>query len=183
MKYSRSFHQITVLAWFPNIDFYLVCEIFPLLFPISFTISSLFNFCNLKLYFFTIFLFIRIPVVLLSKSTLTVMPSCVSTFSILIFYYTFLNILNILLISLWLSSSFAALFGTPVHMLLCCVFASMGHATSSQFHYDFFCPVLYSEHRIFLLFCSIILPPIVSLLLYSIHCTLIISLLLASFSL
>jgi len=95
----------------------------------------------------------NIPVAPLSKGALTVMPSCVSTFSIPMLSHTSLNILNVLLTSLWLSSSFSAPFGTPVHVPLCCAFASMDYATSPQFHHCFFCSVLYSGHRIFLLSC------------------------------
>ena len=42
------------------------------------------------------------------------------------FNCTSLNILNILLTSLCLSSSYTVLFGTPVHVPPCCTFLSMG---------------------------------------------------------
>jgi len=53
------------------------------------------------------------------------MPSYISTFSIPMFSYTSLNILNILLMFLWLFFSFATSFGTSVCILLCYAFPFM----------------------------------------------------------
>ena len=61
------------------------------------------------------------------------MPSCISNFSTPIFNHTSLNILNVLLMSLWLPPAFAALSGSSDHVLLYRVFASLGCATSSSF--------------------------------------------------
>ena len=144
------------------------------------TTTSLSNFYSPNLYLATIFLSINILVVPLSKSTLTVISSCISVFSIPIFNYISLNILNVLLMSLWITFSFTALFGTPVYAPLCYTFPSIGYAATSQFHHSFFFPVLYSGHRISPLSYSNTLSPIVSFLPYFIHYTLIISPLLAS---
>ena len=156
-----------------------------LLFVLStfFTVTGLSSFCSLNPCFAAIFLSINIPITPLSKSALTVMPLCISTFSTLIFNYTSLNILNILLMSLWLTSSIAALLGISVHVPSCSTFPSIGCATTPQFHYGFFFSVLHSGHRIPLLFHSNTFPPIVSFLPYFIYCTLIISPLFASSSL
>ena len=119
----------------------------------------------------------------LSKSAFTVMPLCISIFSTPIFNHTSFSILNVLLTFLCLSFSFTVLFGTSVCVLLYCVFLSVGCTTTLQFHYGFFFPVLYSRHRISFLSHSSTLSFIVSLFLHFIHCTLVISPLLASFSL
>ena len=89
----------------------------PLLFvpSIFLTITGLSSFYSLNPYFAAIFLSIKISVVLLSRSTFTVMLLCISTFSTSIFNYTSLSILNVLLISLCLSSPFTVLFRTPVY--------------------------------------------------------------------
>jgi len=52
---------------------------------------------------------------------------------------------------------------------------SMGHATTLQFYHSFFFSVLHSGYTISLFFCSNTFSPIVSLLLYFIHYTLVIS--------
>ena len=114
---------------------------------------------------------------LLSKSTFTVTPLCMSTFFTPIFSHTSLNILNILLIFLYLSSSFAMLLRTSVYVPLYCMFSSIGYAAIPQFHHSFFFPVLHSGHKIFFLSCSSTLLPIASFLPHSTHCTLVISLL------
>ena len=139
------------------------------------TITGLSNFCNLNLCFAIIFLFINISVMPLSKSAFTITPSYVSTFSTPMFSHTFLNILNILLTSLYLFSFFAMLLGTSVHIPLYCTFLSIGHAATSQFYHSFFFSILYSGHKISLLSCSNTFPPIASFLPHSIYCTLVIS--------
>jgi len=156
----------------------------PLLFvPSTFlTVTSLSSFYSLNPCLAIIFLFINIPIALLSKSALTVMPLYVSTFSTLIFNHTSLSILNVLLISLWLASSFAVLFGISVYTLPCCSFSSIGCTATPQFHHGFFFPVLHSGHRISLFSHSNTLFPITSFL-YFIYCTLVISPLFSSFSL
>ena len=111
------------------------------------------------------------------------MPSCVFNFFILMFSYTSLNILNILLISLCLSSFCTALFRTPIHVPSCCAFPSIECTTTPQFHYSFFFSVLHSGHKISLLSHSSTLSSIAFFLPYFIHCTLVISPLLASSSL
>jgi len=157
----------------------------PLLFVLSIflTVTGLSSFYSLNLCFAIIFLSINISTTPLSKSALTVIPLYISTFLTPIFNYTSLNILNILLISLWLASSIAVLFGISVYMLPYCAFPSMGHTTTSQFHYGFFFPILHSRHRIFLLSYSNTFFPIMSFLSHFIHCTLVISSLFASSSL
>jgi len=70
----------------------------------------------------------------LSKSALTITPSCVSIFSTPIFNYTSLSILKVLLTSLWLPLSFAVLSGSPAHMPSCCAFPSKRHATFLLLH-------------------------------------------------
>jgi len=59
------------------------------------------------------------------------------TFSTLIFIYTSLSILNVLLMFLWLPPSFAVLSSSPDHTPLCCTFASLGHTASSIHLYYF----------------------------------------------
>ena len=147
------------------------------------TITGLSSFCSLNPCLATIFLSINIPITPLSKSTLTVTPLCISTFSTPIFNYTFLNILNVLLISLWSIFSVAVLLGISIHMPSYCTFPSIGYITTPQFHHGFFFSVLHSRHRISLFFYSNTFPSIVSFLPYFIHCTLAISPLFASFSL
>jgi len=162
------------------------CVIAPILLfvpSIFLTTTGLSNFYSLNLYLAVIFLSINIPVVLLSKSTFTVTPSCVSIFSTLMFSYTSFNILNILLKTLCSSLSLAIPFRLSVHMLLCCTFASVGHTITPQFYHSLFLPTLHSGHKISLLSCSNTFLIIVSLLLYFTHSTLIISSLLASSSL
>lgn len=150
---------------------------FPLLFLVLFmffTISSLSSFCNLKLCFSVVFLSINIPIAPISKNALTVMFSYISTFFIPILSHISLNILNVLLTSLQLFSFFTMLFGAPTYILLYYIFTSMGYTTFPQFHYGFFCSILYSRHRIFFLFYSITFSPIASLLSHSMHCILVI---------
>ena len=114
----------------------------------------------------------NIPIMLLSKSTFTVIPSCIPIFSTPMFSYTSLNILNVLLVSLCLSSPFAVFFGISVHVLFYCAFSSIESATTFQFYYSFFLSVLHSGHKISLFSCSNILFSIASFLPYSTHCTL-----------
>ena len=110
---------------------------------------------------------------LLSKSTFTIIPSCVSTFSTLIFSYTFLSILNVHLTSLCLPPSLVVPFGTSIHVLLCYAFPCSGCTTILQFYHGCFLLVLYSGHQIFLLSSSDIFPPtIVSFFPYFVHLTL-----------
>ena len=116
------------------------------------TTTGFFNFCNLNPFLAAIFLSINIPVVLLSKSIFTIMLLCIFTFFTLMFSYTFLNILNILLMFFYLFFSCTILFGTPVCVPPCYAFPSIGYATTLQFHCGFFFPVLYSGHRILLFF-------------------------------
>ena len=126
------------------------------------TVTGFSSFYSLNSCFAAIFLSINISIALLFKSALTVMPSCVFTFSTPIFNYTSLNILNILLMFFWLTFSFAVLLGISICVLLCCTFSSIGHTATLQFHYGFFFLVPYSGHKIFLLSCSNILSFIVS---------------------
>ena len=102
----------------------------PLLFvPSTFlTVISLFSFYSLNSCFAAILLSMNIPVAPLSKSAFTITPLCVSIFSIPIFNHTSLSILKVLLTSFWLSFSFAVLSDSLGHALLCCAFASLGHA-------------------------------------------------------
>jgi len=93
------------------------------------TCTSFFNFYSLNPYLAAIFLFMNIPVMLLSKSTFTIIPSWMFTFSIPIFNYTSFNILNILLTSLCLPFSFAVLFEGSLYMLSGCIFLCVGHIT------------------------------------------------------
>ena len=81
-----------------------------------------------------------------------------------------LNILNILFTSLSPPPFLAVPFGALIHVLLCCTFAIIGYATTSQFHHGFFFPVLYSGHKIFLF--SIFLPLIMLFLPHLTHSTL-----------
>ena len=129
------------------------------------------------------FLFINILVVPLSKSTFTVMPLCIFTFSTPIFSHTSLNILNILLKSLCPLPSLAVHFGTSVYMSSFCAFPSMEHAASLQFYPSLFLPTLHSRYKILLLSYSDTFFTIVSFLPHSIYCTLVIYSLLASPSL
>ena len=100
-----------------------------LLVPLTFlTIIGLSNFYSLNLYFAAIFQSINIPVALLSRSTFTVTPLCISTFSIPISIYTSLSILNVLLTSLTVPSA---------HTSLCCAFSFVRHTTSSFFLFCF----------------------------------------------
>ena len=115
------------------------------------TVTGLSSFCSLNLYFATIFLCMNISVALLSRSTFIVMPLYISTFSIPIFNYTSLNILNILLIFLCLSSSFSVLFGASFLVPLCCTSPFLEYAATLQSHYSYFFPVPYSGHKIFFL--------------------------------
>ena len=101
--------------------------------------------------------------------------------STLIFNHISFNILNILLIALWLTFFFAMLLGISICVLLCCTFLSMGYATTLQFYHSFFFSVLYSGYTISLFFCSNTFSSIISLLLYFIHYTLVISFLFTSF--
>jgi len=118
------------------------------------TITGFSSFYSLNLCFVTIFLSINISIILLPKSTLTIMPLCVFTFSTPIFNYTSLNILNILLTFFWLIFSFAVLFGISVYVLLYCTFPSIEYTATSQFYCSFFFLVLHSRYRIFLFSCS-----------------------------
>ena len=81
------------------------------------TCTGLFNFCSQNLYLAAIFLSMNIPIIPLSKSTFTITPLWVSTFSIPIFNHTSFNILNVFLTSLCLPSSLAVLFGGSLHAL------------------------------------------------------------------
>ena len=118
---------------------------------------------------------------LLSKSTFTIIPLCVSSFSIPIFNYTSLSILKVLLTSLCLLPSFAVPSRAPAHILLCCAFVSLGHAVIPQFHYGFFSPILHSGHKIFLFSSSNTFSLIIIFFLpYFVHSTLL-PLLLSSF--
>ena len=147
------------------------CVIAPiLLFVLSMflTCTGFSNFCSQNPCLAAIFLSINIPVVPLSKSTFTVILSWMSTFSILIFNHTFLNILNILLISLCLLFSFAVLFGGSLHMPPDYVFSCAGHTTLLSFllclgypyHLAFSsllslrtsCPLLFSQYIPFFLY-------------------------------
>ena len=100
------------------------------------TITGLSSFYSLNPCFAAIFLSINIPVVPLSKSAFTIMPSCVSTFSTPMFNHISLNILNVLLMSLCLSFSFVVPFGTSVCALSCCAFPSLESTATS---FLFFC--------------------------------------------
>ena len=116
----------------------------------------------------------------LSKSAFTVMPLCISTFSIPISSYTSLNILNILLTSLCLPLFLAMPFKVSVHAPPYYAFPSVGHATSPQFYYFLFLPILHFGHKILLLSCFDTFLTIIFLLSYFAHSTLIISSLFAS---
>ena len=96
------------------------------------------NFCSLNPCLAAIFLSINISVALLSKSAFTVTPLCVSNFFTPIFNYTSLNILKVLLTSLWLPLSFAMPFDSPGHVLLCYAFPSMGILFSSCSSFDIY---------------------------------------------
>ena len=88
---------------------------------------------------------------LLSKSTFTIIPLCISTFSTLIFNHTSLSILNVLFIFLYSPSSLTMPFGASVHVPLCCAFLCSECTATFQFHYGCFLSILYFEHQIFLL--------------------------------
>ena len=110
--------------------------IFPLLFSILstfFTFNGLSSFLILKPCLLAISLSMNIPVTPLSKSTFTVIPLCVSTFFILMSSHTSLKILNILLMSLFFSFSFAMLSGSSDHVPFCYPLASLGCATPFSF--------------------------------------------------
>ena len=100
----------------------------PLLFvPSTFlTIIGLSNFCSLNPCLAAILLSMNIPMAPLSKSAFTVTPSCVFNFSTPTFNHTSLSILKVLLTSLQLFPSFAALSSSSDHALLCYAFASLG---------------------------------------------------------
>ena len=100
------------------------------------TATGLSSFYSLNPCFAAIFLSINILVIPLFKSAFTVMPLYISTFSTPMFNHTFLNILNVLLTSLCLFSSFAIPFGTSVCMPPCYAFSSLEYATTPSF---FFC--------------------------------------------
>jgi len=101
-----------------------------------------------------------------------IMSLCVSNFSILIFIYTSLSILKVLLTSLWLSLPLAAHSNSPGHTLLYCTSLSLGCATFSSFpfwhlHYLFLsqitpCPLLsftwhpFSSHLLHFIYVTII---------------------------
>ena len=144
------------------------------------TVISLFNFCSLNLCLATIFQSINISVVPLSKSTFTVTPLCISTFSTLISNYTSLSILNILLTSLC-SSPFltvpldllsiyylAALFslwGTPLLSSSTILFFSLPYILGIEF---FFFPILtpfLQLHPFFYTLHTLLLSSLLSLLL------------------
>ena len=97
---------------------------------ISLTITGLSSFYSLNPCLTTIFLSINILVVLLSKSTFTVMLLCVFTFSISIFSYTSFNILNVLFTSLCLLFSLVTLFRTSIYILLYYNFSCSRHAAT-----------------------------------------------------
>ena len=123
------------MAFIVYVHFHLMCNSpLLLLVPLTFlTIIGLFSFYSLNPCFATVLLSINIPIALLSKSALTVTPSCISNFSTPIFNYTSLSILKVCLISLCLPSSFAML------LLLYCTFPSLGHTAflSSFFTYPY----------------------------------------------
>ena len=89
----------------------------PLLFVLSTFLMSigLSSFYSLNLCFAAVLFSMNIPVTLLSKSTFTIIPSCISIFSILIFNYTSLSILKVLLTFFWLLPSLTVLFGSPAY--------------------------------------------------------------------
>ena len=96
-----------------------------LLVPLTFlTIIGLSNFCSLNPYFAAIFQSINISIALLSRSTFTVTPLCISTFSIPMSIYTSLSILNVLFTFFAVPSAYAS---------LCCAFPFVGHTASSSF--------------------------------------------------
>ena len=123
------------MALIIHIYFYLMYNGPLLLFVLSTFLTGidLSNFCSLNPFLAAVLLSINIPIALLSKSALTVTPSCISNFSTPIFNYTSLSILKVCLISLCLPSSFAML------LLLYCTFPSLGHTAflSSFFTYPY----------------------------------------------
>ena len=147
------------------------------------TTTGLSNFYSLNPCFAAILQSINISVVLLSKSTFTITPLCISIFSTPISSYTFLSILNVLLTSLCFSPSLATLFRASIHMPLCYAFSCLGYTTSFQFYHFLFLSTLYSEYNIPFLSCSNTFHTIAFLLLHSMYSTLIILFLLASSSL
>ena len=106
----------------------------PLLFvpSIFLTIIGLFSFYGVNPYLAAVLLSMNIPIVLLSKSAFTVTPSWMSSFSILIFNYTFLSILKVCLTFFCLPFSFAVPSRTPAHAPLCYAFPLLG-CTASVF--------------------------------------------------
>ena len=87
----------------------------------------------------------------LSGSILTIIPLCMSTFSIPIFSYLSLNIFIVLLMSLSI-----VLFEVLFYMLpfSCYAFVSVDYVTTFQFYHGFFLPTSYSGYKIFFLFFS-----------------------------
>ena len=136
-------------------------------------VTGLSSFYSLNPCLATIFLFMNIPVVLLSKSAFIVIPLCVSTFSIPIFSYTSLSILNILFASLCLFP-FLLHFLEPLPMYCSAVlFSVQGILLPPQFYHGCFFSVLYSRHQIFFLFSSnIFSSTIVFFPLHFVHLTL-----------
>ena len=112
------------------------------------TIIGLFNFCSLNPCLAAILLFMNIPVAPLSKSVFTVMPSYISNFFTPILIHTSLSILKVLLTSLWLLPSLAALSDSLSCIPLCCAFPSVGHIL---FFFSFF----WHSHHLYL---SLIIP-------------------------
>jgi len=83
------------------------------------------NFYSLNLYFITVLLSMNTPIVPLFKSTFTATLLQVSIFSTPIFNYTFLSILKVFLISLWLLLSFTMPSRALACALLCYTFPSL----------------------------------------------------------
>ena len=101
----------------------------------------------------------NIPIVLLSKSALTVMPLCISIFFTLIFNHTSLSILKVLLISL---PFFAIPSRAPIYTLLCCTSLSLGYTI---FLSSFFKHPYYFNSANFLLritLCSLVSKPTIT---------------------
>ena len=159
---------------------YIIFSLLFLVLSMFLTMSSLSSSCNLKLCFSAVFLPMNIPVALLSSNALTITPPCVSIFSIPILSHTSLSILNVLLTSLWLTTSITISFRVFTHVLLCCTFLSMKHTTTPH---SFFFPILYSGHLISYFSCFNTFPLIVSLFLHFIYYTLVTSSLFISSSL
>jgi len=89
---------------------------------------------------------------------------------------------NNLAILLSYNISLAAPFGTPVHILLCCIFPCIGYTITFQLCYSFFVLVLYSKHRILFLSSSDTPSLVISFLLHLTHCTFVIPLHIIAFS-